>query len=320
MQFLTEVKIAKADFELMPCQPILMIGSCFTDNIGAKFINSMWPVKVNPCGVQYNPASISQLVCRALEDNPMTEQELVKRDDIWLSWLFDSHFSSTNKADALSQVNEALSSIKNALNNAQCIIITLGTSWIYRLKDCSDKVVSNCHKFPAEMFERERLTVNQSFEMLKMMILKVRMLNPEVRFVFTVSPIRHFKDGAHQNMLSKSSLLLAVEKLCKEISNVEYFQAYEVMMDELRDYRFYASDMLHPSQVAIDYIWQRFREWCFSSEADKFVDEGTKLTARLHHRPITQDKQKIEEFRTRTQILLSEFKRRYPYAVITKEI
>lgn len=315
MQFRTEVKISKANFELTPHQPILMIGSCFIDNIGEKFRSAMWHAEVNPCGVQYNPISISRILLRALSGKPMTGDELVEKDQMWQSWLFDSHFSSSQKEDALVKINRALRLTRDALKNSQCIVVTLGTSWIYRLAD-SGEVVGNCHKFPATNFERERLIVAEIVEILKTMMLKVREMNPTVRFIYTVSPIRHFKDGAHQNTLSKSSLLLAVEQLCREFPEVEYFPAYEIMMDELRDYRFYASDMLHPSQVAIDYIWQRFREWCFSSEADKFTDEGTKLTARLRHRPITNDQRKIDDFRRQTESLLTDFKSRYPYALL----
>lgn len=317
MQFRTLVKIDKAKFELSPRKPIVMMGSCFTDNIGAKFRNAMWNVEANPCGVQYNPASIAQLVARVLSGKDIEISELVEKDGLWQSWLFDSHFSSPLADDALECINSAMRKTRDQILASQCFIITLGTAWIYRIAD-DNRIVSNCHKFPASMFERSRLSVDEIVDMMNEMIRQVREVNPKIRFVFTVSPIRHFKDGAHQNTVSKSTLLLAVEKLCNMAEGVEYFPAYEIMMDELRDYRFYASDMVHPSQVAVDYIWDRFREWCFSAEAEMITKEAVKLTARLNHRSITGDVAKIEAFNSKTKSLVEDLINRYPYLKVFK--
>ena len=259
MEFTTKVQLIKPGFELSPQGQMLMMGSCFTDNIGARFRDAMWPVAVNPCGVQFNPASICRVLQRALSDCSMVEDELAERDGLWHSWLFDSHFSSTDKAEAIRNVNDALTQTRNALTQSSVIILTLGTSWVYRLVGTPD-VVSNCHKFPSSQFERYRLTVDEVAAMLVQTVASIREINPEVRIIFTVSPIRHFKDGAHQNMLSKSTLLLAIDQVCQAVDRVDYFPAYEIVMDELRDYRFYAADMVHPSEVAIEYLWQRFRE------------------------------------------------------------
>ncbi|MBQ1185864.1 MAG: GSCFA domain-containing protein, partial [Muribaculaceae bacterium] len=273
MEFTTKVQLNKPGFELSPQGQMLMMGSCFTDNIGARFRDAMWPVAVNPCGVQFNPASICRVLQRALSDCPMVETELVERDGLWHSWLFDSHFSSADKTEVLRNVNDALTQTRNALAQSSVIILTLGTSWVYRLVGTPD-VVSNCHKFPSSEFERYRLTVDEVAAMLVQTIASIREINPEVRIIFTVSPIRHFKDGAHQNMLSKSTLLLAIDQVCQVVDRVDYFPAYEIVMDELRDYRFYAADMVHPSEVAIEYLWQRFREWCFSADANRATDEA----------------------------------------------
>lgn len=312
MEFTTKVQLIKPGFELSPQGQMLMMGSCFTDNIGARFRDAMWPVAVNPCGVQFNPASICRVLQRALSDCPMVEDELVERDGLWHSWLFDSHFSSADKAEVIRNVNDALTQTRNALTQSSVIILTLGTSWVYRLVGTPD-VVSNCHKFPSSQFERYRLTVDEVAAMLVQTIASIREINPEVRIIFTVSPIRHFKDGAHQNMLSKSTLLLAIDQVCQVVDRVDYFPAYEIVMDELRDYRFYAADMVHPSEVAIEYLWQRFREWCFSADANRATDEALRLRSRLNHRFLTADTATQQAFRAQTDTLLAEFLSRHPY-------
>ena len=312
MEFTTKVQLNKPGFELSPQGQMLMMGSCFTDNIGARFRDAMWPVAVNPCGVQFNPASICRVLQRALSDCPMVETELVERDGLWHSWLFDSHFSSADKAEVIRNVNDALTQTRNALTQSSVIILTLGTSWVYRLVGTPD-VVSNCHKFPSSQFERYRLTVDEVAAMLVQTIVSIREINPEVRIIFTVSPIRHFKDGAHQNMLSKSTLLLAIDQVCQAVDRVDYFPAYEIVMDELRDYRFYAADMVHPSEVAIEYLWQRFREWCFSADANRATDEALRLRSRLNHRLLTADTAAQQAFRAQTDKLLAEFLSRHPY-------
>ena len=312
MEFTTKVQLIKPGFELSPQGQMLMMGSCFTDNIGARFRDAMWPVAVNPCGVQFNPASICRVFQRALSGCLMVEDELVERDGLWHSWLFDSHFSSVEKAEVIRNVNDALTQTRNALTQSSVIILTLGTSWVYRLVGTPD-VVSNCHKFPSSQFERYRLTVDEVAAMLVQTIASIREINPEVRIIFTVSPIRHFKDGAHQNMLSKSTLLLAIDQVCQVVDRVDYFPAYEIVMDELRDYRFYAADMVHPSEVAIEYLWQRFREWCFSADANRATDEALRLRSRLNHRFLTADTAAQQAFRAQTDKLLAEFLSRHPY-------
>lgn len=312
MEFRTIVTPRVSEFSLTPEKPLLMLGSCFTDNIGAKFVDAMWNVELNPCGVLYNPASICAILNRAVDRKWLHEDEPVERDGLWHSWLFDSHFSSPDKEIVLNKTNEAFRLTRNTLLSAQAVIITLGTAWIYQLVD-NDEVVSNCHKFPPHVFKRTRLTVDEITDLLMRTITHIRTLNPDIKFIFTVSPIRHFKDGAYENVLSKSTLLLAVDNVIRQTSGVEYFPAYEIMLDDLRDYRFYAEDMIHPSSVAINYIWERFRQWGLTPSVNSLVDEATRLTTRLRHRPITTNRQKQSEFKQQTETLLADFISRYPY-------
>lgn len=313
MDFRTVISIPPSEYKLTPEHKILMIGSCFTDNVGAKFREAMWRVAVNPCGVQYNPAAICRLLGRCLDGDMIAEGELMEREGVYHHWLFDSHFSSTDKDEALHKMNDALSLTREYLASAQVTILTLGTSWIYRLAE-SGVVVSNCHKYPSATFRRERLSVDDIVVAISNLIERIRDVNPTHKMMFTVSPIRHFKDGAHQNTLSKATLQLAVARLAEIYpKEVLYFPAYEIMLDELRDYRFYASDMVHVSQVAIDYIWQRFRACYFTEQTDRIVDEAVKLSLRLGHRHITTDMVKIAQFESQTQSMLSDFLARHPY-------
>lgn len=314
--FRTVVPVGKSAFELVPDKSILMLGSCFTDNIGARFVDSMWNVAVNPCGVLYNPASIAEILSMAINKIRISESDLVEVGNRKLSWMFDSHFSSVDTRMALKKMNDALTTTYDYLKSAQTLIITFGTAWIYELKDCRKegcRIVANCHKFPASLFHRRRMTADEIFSIWRKLIEDVVKINTEVKIIFTVSPIRHFKDGAFENTLSKAALLTAVERLTDEFANAEYFPAYEIVMDDLRDYRFYESDMLHPSAVAVDYIWQRFVQCYLSDNSAELLREASKLSSRLHHRHITDDKDAICEFEDRTQRLLSDFKSAHPY-------
>lgn len=312
MIFRTVVPISKADFELVPDKKIILMGSCFTDNVGMRFENVMWNVAANPCGVLYNPASIVALLQRALRKIPVSESELVNHDDKYLSWLFDSHFSSVSTGNALKKMNDALDLTSDYLQTSQALIVTFGTAGIYELVDTFE-IVANCHKFPSSKFVRRKMSVEEIVSQWKYLIAELRSINPNIKLIFTVSPIRHFKDGAFENTLSKSTLLMAVESLINSVDNAYYFPAYEIMLDDLRDYRFYESDMLHPSQVAIDYIWQKFCAKFMSQSTKQLMSEALKLYRRIHHRPITDDTLKIEAFKSETMRLLTDFKANHPY-------
>ena len=312
MEFRTTIQLHKGDFELSPEKPLMLLGSCFSENIGNKLAYSMWNTAINPCGVLYNPASIAGIITRVLENNYITDADIVITGNQYISWLFDSHFASVDKSSALQKMNHALSTTGDYLKKISCLIVTFGTAWIYELTG-NQQIVSNCHKFPSSHFQRRRMSVDEVANLWITLIEQLQHLNPELKIIFTVSPIRHFKDGVHENTLSKSTLMLAIDRIIEKTDNTDYFPAYELLIDDLRDYRFYADDMLHPSKSAVDYIWQHFSEKYFSNRTIEILNKATKLSQRQRHRPMTDDIAQFEKFHQETERLISEFMSTHPY-------
>ena len=200
------------------------------------------------------------------------------------------------------------------------MIITLGTAWVYRLGS-TGKIVSNCHKLPEKMFDRQMLSVDEITTEWKSLLLSLWEQNPELKILFTVSPIRHWKDGAHGNQLSKATLLLAVEQLQKDFpEQTAYFPAYEIMMDELRDYRFYADDMLHPSLQAVEYIWERFTETMFSRETQAILKEWKDIQKAINHKPFQPKSEAYKHFISQTLLKMERLNEKFPYFDMTNEI
>ena len=262
-----------------------MQGSCFAENIASKFLNTGFTIDLNPFGIAYNPTSLSYNLNRLLNNNPFSKDELIKDKDIYHSFSHHSRFSGTDPHEVLDKINSRMEISSAFLSTANLLIITFGTAYVYRLQS-NDAVVSNCHKIPAKFFTYKRLTVEEITREWSNLIIRLQTFNPSLRILFTVSPIRHWKDGAHENQLSKSILLLAVDELLHNCSNCFYFPAYEILLDDLRDYRFYTEDMLHPSSQAIDYIWDKFKESWFDDETLLKVREFEKNNKALKHIPI----------------------------------
>ena len=277
MEFRTVVDIAKPDFEIQPCEPVLFVGSCFADEIGRRFEDEGFPTVINPYGTMYNPVSI-------------------------------------------------LHTLERYEGTPSLVFITLGTNHVYRLKETGE-IVDNCEKRPQRLFQEEELTVEQCCEALQQCVTLLQQRNAAVRIVFTVSPIRYRKYGYHESQLSKATLLLAVARLTSAPLNrageplgtatpvplsPHYFPAYEIVMDELRDYRFYASDMLHPSQQAVDYIWERLVEHYFSAAAKQYLDEWRPLKQALAHRPFNPDSEEYRALMDKTLLKVAELRKKYP--------
>lgn len=271
--FRTPVSIAKGLDPISHNDTIMMIGSCFTDNVGARLVRDGFNVSVNPMGALYNPASMAGCVGRALDGYNYTIKDLVRDDSgIWHCLDFESRRCNADPEVLLEGLNADFSAFATKLREARLWIVTFGTSWIFERAD-GHGVVGNCHKFKADFFTRRRLSVQE-------IVSAWEPLTRGRRVIFTVSPVRHLADGLHGNQLSKSTLLLAVEQLG------EYFPAYEALMDDLRDYRFYAADMKHPSEVAVDYIYSLFSDTYFSKETRKLAENNRRLFLRANHRQI----------------------------------
>ncbi|MDR2854073.1 MAG: GSCFA domain-containing protein, partial [Prevotellaceae bacterium] len=274
---------------------IVSFGSCFAANIGQKLQQLYFQADINPFGVQYNPLSVFQSVERLLENKIFAENELFEHKSLYHSALHDSSFSDISAEKTLQNINDRYLKAVEKLQNADFLFVTFGTAWVFEQKE-SGNIVSNCHKLPAENFVRRRLTVAEIVEKYTELIKKLKALNPKLSIVLTVSPVRHFKDGAHENNVSKSTLLLAVDTLQKDFDFVSYFPAYEIVMDELRDYRFYAADMLHPSEVAIDYVFQRFVEVYFSPDTQQLIKKLEQYNADKNHRPLHPESAEYQLF------------------------
>ncbi len=293
MKFRTEYNPEVAGRLLDPLMPVVLVGSCFTDSIGARMRVCRWPSLANPCGVLYNPASIANILSLSADDDEKkvlaaVKRSIVSRDGLFLSWLTDSKTCGTSEAETADTLIGKLSEIKEALAVAGVLIVTFGTSWIYELSDSPGYIVSNCHKFPSKDFKRRRLSVDEIVSVWKSTVEHLRVLNPDLRLIFTVSPIRHLKDGFEGNARSKATLLLACERLCSEIEGADYFPAYEIITDDLRDYRFYADDLLHPSSLAVTYVWEKFCKRYLSERSRQILAEGEKITKAMNHRPNIQ--------------------------------
>ena len=293
------------------------MGSCFADSIGARFREEGFPVTVNPFGTMYNPASILHTI-----------EKLFTVDSLQFT---DDYSDGSERLASKSSVNCKPSTVNN-----KTVFLTLGTNHVYRLKETGE-IVDNCEKRPQSLFTEEKLTVDACADYLQKAIAILRQKNPEVRIVLTVSPIRYRKYGYHGSQLSKATLLLAIEKLftvyslrftdeysdgleglaskstvnCKP-STVNYFPAYEILNDELRDYRFYASDMLHPSQQAVDYIWERLVETYFSREAKVFLEEWRPLKQALGHKPFNPNSEAYKSLMDKTMLKMQELREKYP--------
>lgn len=283
MEFRTPVNITLAPFAIEPRERMLFVGSCFADNIGRRFVDDKFRATVNPYGVMYNPASIMHTVKRWTE-------ELVAAD--------------SETSDSGSNVRQAIS------ETPQTAVFTLGTNHVYILNETGE-IVDNCRKRPQRLFTERELSVDECADYLREAVTMLRQINSSVRIIITVSPIRYAKYGFHGSQLSKATLLLAADKLTKEMDNVVYFPAYEIVNDELRDYRFYREDMLHPTDQAVEYIWQRFGETFFSKQTVKFLEEWRPIKAALAHRPFNPEAEEYKKFLEKAKERERELMERY---------
>lgn len=285
MIFRTEITPLKSTQNICHKDKIMLIGSCFTQNIGERLINSGFQTSINPFGIIYNSFTISQCLDYVLENKPFTIDDLIENNG-WYSYSHHGSFKGNSPEDALDKINSEIAQSHKFIKETKYLILTLGTSWIYTHNE-TNKIMGNCHKIPSSQFTKSLLSIEKTIEVLSESLdefLKTtNQDNPKI--IFTISPIRHIKDGYRENQLSKSMLHVAVEELLKQNSKIDYFPSYELMMDDLRDYRFYESDMLHPTPQAVDYIWQKFTQTYFSHDTISLSKEFEKLYKLKHHRP-----------------------------------
>ena len=312
MEFSTPVTLSKPLFTLSYTDEALLLGSCFAENIGQKLKDNKFHIDVNPFGTLYNPLSIAESIHKLLDPLDFKAEDLFQHENSYHSFSHHSRFSSSSEEDCLNKINARLFQSSQTLTKASRLIVTFGTAYTYILRS-SGQIVSNCHKLPEKLFHRKLLTVNEIVAEWKIVLSSLIEWVPGIKILFTVSPIRHWKDGAHANQISKSTLLLAINELQKEYPNqVDYFPAYEIMMDELRDYRFYADDMIHPSALAINYIWERFIENRVSKDSKEILKEWTQVKKAIDHKPFQPESTTYQEFVRQTLLKIEQIQKKMP--------
>ena len=312
MNFITPIQIPPSTIRIGYEHRTMILGSCFAEAIGQRLSDLLFPVDLNPFGILYNPDSIAAAIRRLMDGNLFTADELTRYDDLYHSLLHHGSFSAPTAEECLERINARLSAGAEFLAAADRIIVTFGTSYVYRWKG-TGAVVGNCHKMPDSYFRRERLSVDKVVHRWNLLLDSMVRRRPEVKWIFTVSPVRHLRDSAHENNLSKSVLHLIIEKLISLYPTIaNYFPAYELMMDELRDYRFYAEDMCHPSPAAVHYISDRFESTYMDAKTRAWLRRAEALHRDLQHRPIHPDGEAHRRFLVQTKLKLKQLRAELP--------
>lgn len=300
-------------------QHLLLLGSCFVENMGAWLQQRKFDVDINPFGTLYNPESIVRNWERMVSGAPFTADDLFLSGGLWHSYDHHSRFSSPDRDSALAHINRRLAAAHDRLPATDRIVVTWGSAYVYRL-NATSQVVANCHKQPASTFTRELLAVDDIVARWLPIVRYIESSLPQCRLLFTVSPIRHLSDGAHGNQLSKATLLLAIDRLQRESRICDYFPSYEILMDDLRDYRFYDTDMTHPSASAIAYISEVLTESYLTPESREIATQWYKIYTALAHRPLTGDTEGYRTFLQKTLDRVIRFHQAYPYIDVSHEI
>ena len=312
MELQTTVQIPAPVFNISHATRLLLLGSCFAENIGDNLLRHKFPVDLNPCGILYNPLSIANALQLILDGTPLQPRHLLQANGRWVSLLHHGSFSAPTPEQCLAAINQRLAKAHRLLPAIHLLVITWGTAWVYKHLP-TGTIVANCHKLPASDFHRFRLTVDDIVSRYQPLIHSLRKRNPDLPVLLTVSPIRHWKDGAHGNQLSKATLLLAVDALRQQCDNIHYFPSYEILMDELRDYRFYAPDMLHPSPTAIEYIWQRFADTYFTPPTRQLNLQIEHINKSIAHRPIDPASPNHQHFLRQLLASIDQLTARHPH-------
>ncbi len=286
--FRTEIHPHTTDFTINHQDGIMLNGSCFSENIGALFQRMRFNVNINSHGIIFNPESLAYSLDDLINVNIYSESDLGFHNNVFHSIHHHGRFNHASSDVVLETINSSIRDASQQLRNAKLLFVTFGSAWIYRLKKSSG-VVANCHKLPGSDFDKSLMSHQEIEHRWRDLLKKLFVLNDKLQIVLTVSPVRHWRDGFSENQLSKANLLIAVNALCVEFKNVHYFPSYELVMDDLRDYRFYNSDMLHPNATAIDYIWQKLAHWCFDRRTKELLPKLEPLVKFIEHKPMNTD-------------------------------
>lgn len=305
--FRTEILLTPSSKRIRLIDRILTIGSCFSDAIGSRLLSNKVNTLVNPFGTVYNPYSIHKVIGHATSNSQVSQELLARRKDCVFHYDFHSRFSAANQQMLIKILQAAVSHAHDFLSKTKWLIITYGTAWVYELND-TNSIVANCHKMPQNLFKKYLLTQKKMVDSFENMYMDLKAINPEIEIILTVSPVRHIKDTLELNSVSKSVLRIACHTISEQHSDVHYFPSYEILMDDLRDYRFYKADMIHPSDVAEDYIWQKFVDGHFDDELKVFLAKWKDIASALNHRPFNPGSEPHQKFVAETIKKLEELK------------
>ncbi|MBX2930886.1 MAG: GSCFA domain-containing protein [Chitinophagaceae bacterium] len=320
------------EFDIQPLpQPInhyhklFLIGSCFTENIGEKLKKHKFSVVENPNGILFNPVSVAETIINIIENKQYTKADLFNYNEAWHSWQHHSRFSGITVEDTLQKINSSTTHAHNFLKQADVILITLGSAWVYTLTEkalnaTKGSVAANNHKAPADWFERKLPDTAQIITILGTMLDRLGAFNPNIQVIFTISPVRHLREGVIDNNRSKAALITAIHYLIEQLPKLYYFPAYELVLDDLRDYRFYAEDLVHPNYHATQYVWERFMQSCMNKETVQLIDNIIDINLAYQHKAFNpsseQHKKFLHTYWQKTKLL----KEQYPNLDFEKEL
>ncbi len=312
MNFRTQIPIFKQSDNLIDYHSnLLLLGSCFSENIGEKLSYFKFQSQINPYGILFHPKAIETFLDRMINQKFYSEEELVFQNEQYHCLDAHSSLSSTNKEDLLNNLNSILTSTFEQIKSTTHIVLTLGTAWVYEYNN-TEKIVANCHKIPQREFNKRLLSVDEIIGSLFNIEQQIRSINSKAQLIYTVSPVRHIKDGFVQNQQSKAHLLTAIHQVTNS-TNECYFPSYEIMMDELRDYRFYKEDMIHPNLVAVNYIWERFAGvWISKSALDTMKDVEV-VQKGLAHKPFNPNSEQYLKFVEQLEVKKKRLREKYPF-------
>ena len=297
---------------------LLLIGSCFTENIGAKLKQHKFAVLENPNGILFNPMSIAKSVTSYILNKRYTEADLFYQNECWNSWGHHSRFSHPDKEECLRGINQSQQAANDFITKADWVFITVGSAFVYELGN--SEVVANCHKVPTDKFHKRLLSVQEVVIAFKVMLDELLAVNPTAKIIFTISPVRHLRDGFVENNRSKSTLIQAVHQLTDANENIFYFPAYELVMDDLRDYRFYADDMVHPNYAATNYVWEKFVATCIDEPTHKLMNEINSVNAAKNHKPFHPESERHKKFLQTNLAKVIQLNKQYPYINFEEEL
>ncbi|MCC6685019.1 MAG: GSCFA domain-containing protein [Bacteroidia bacterium] len=318
MKFQLEFNPPVFEVPLSIRKPVWLSGSCFAANMSEYFLRNHFGLHSNPNGILFNPVSLLQGLKHDILQQEYTASDCVQQDKLWHSIFHHGVFGSVVKEELLQNINERMHKSHAFLKVADWVILTFGSAWVYELKQ-SKKVVANCHKLPADVFTKHLLSVQEITTLFEEVCQLLRGINPEVKFLFTVSPVRYVRDGLVENNHSKAVLLQSVHQIIAQQKGCFYFPAYEIVVDELRDYRFYEADMVHPNKQAIDYVWAKFVSACMDKTTRDFIRAYEAILTAKAHRPLHKVPEEWERFKSIMRGKISEVKNAFPFMDLSED-